>query len=67
MNKSPVTKLINKSIAKKVFAIIGIIITLLHMTFYFLKPYDTTLFFIGFAFIYCIFIYIPKKINWFDF
>ncbi|MBI3031995.1 hypothetical protein HYY69_00850 [Candidatus Woesearchaeota archaeon] len=51
----------------KLFAWTGIIITVVHLTIYFIKPYNFVLFMIGFGIIYLVFVqgikYIKHKYN----
>lgn len=55
-----------KESLKKIIGIIGIIITITHLTYYFINPYNLILFFLGFGVIYLVFIkwvfaYLDKK------
>ncbi len=53
----------NKLFFKKIFAITGIVLTILHMTFYFYRPYDFFYFMAGFGIIYVVFVLGLKKLN----
>ncbi len=45
---------------RKIYAIIGMIACILHLTYYFIRPYSILLFFLGFGIIYVIFL-LPVK------
>ncbi|MFA6888750.1 MAG: hypothetical protein WC254_04615 [Candidatus Woesearchaeota archaeon] len=45
---------------KKIFAITGITVTIIHMTYYAIKPYDTLYLFLGFGILYLVFV-LPMK------
>jgi len=46
---------------RKIIAIVGIIVVVSHLTFYFLRPYNLFWFFLGFGIIWAVFIWLPKK------
>jgi len=48
---------------KKILAIIGIIATIAHMTYYAARPYDTLYFFAGFGILYLAFVLPMKWLN----
>ncbi|MBI5392231.1 hypothetical protein HZA96_00030 [Candidatus Woesearchaeota archaeon] len=51
----------NNNLFRKLIAIVGIIIVVSHLTFYFLRPYNMWMFFIGFGVIWVIFLWLPKQ------
>jgi len=53
----------NKINLRKIIAIIGIIVVISHLTFYFLRPYNMWMFFIGFGVIWVIFIWLPRQFS----
>ncbi len=53
----------NSTLLKKIFAIIGIIITITHLTLYFYRPYSFIYFIAGFGIIYVVFVMGLKKLN----
>ena len=48
---------------KKLFAIIGIIAVVTHMTYFAFRPYGMLLFFLGFGVIYLVFVVPMKHLN----
>jgi len=48
---------------RKWFAILGIILVIAHLTYFFIRPYSFILFIVGFGIIYMVFVYPIKKHN----